>query len=59
MSVTRTGRSQSLEAEALQIAGATNIPWVRNDEAATLMQCAERAAFVSDTHHIILQKVEM
>ena len=50
MRVTRTGRSQRLEAETLQIAGASDIPRVGNDEAAALMQRAKRAAFVGDAH---------
>jgi hypothetical protein len=32
----------------LQHPGATNIPWIRQDEATLLVQRAERAAFVSD-----------
>ena len=42
------GGRQRLEAEALQIARAADVPWIGNDETAALMQRAERAAFVGN-----------
>jgi hypothetical protein len=36
------------KAKVLQHPGATNIPWIRQDEANLLVQRAKRAAFVGD-----------
>src|SRR6185437_10135125 len=46
MRVAGRGRRQRLEAEALQIAGAADIPWVGNDETPALVQFAECLALV-------------
>jgi hypothetical protein len=54
MSVSRTGRGQSLETESLQIAGAADVPRVGNDKTATLMKRAKCPAFVSDAHELPL-----
>src|SRR5262249_52048336 len=50
MRVTRAGCRQRLETQALQIAGCPDVPRVWDDETASLVQCAERAAFFGDTH---------
>jgi hypothetical protein len=48
---------QRLEAEALHVTCAANIPGIGNDEAPALMQCAERAAFFGDTHDFVLHRM--
>jgi len=42
------GGGQRLEADTLQIAGAANIPWIGNYEAAALVQAMKGAAFIGD-----------
>src|SRR4051794_2777220 len=42
---TRAGRSDGLEAEQLERPRAADIPWVRQHEAAALVQLLERGAF--------------
>jgi hypothetical protein len=57
MGIARTRGRQRLEAEALHVACAADIPGIGNDEATALMQRAERAAFVSNTHDFVLRRM--
>jgi hypothetical protein len=53
MCVTRAGCCQRLETQPLQIAGSPDVPWVWDDETASLVKCAECAAFFGNSHGAI------
>jgi hypothetical protein len=57
MGVAGTGRCQCLETESLQVARASDIPRIWNDETAALVQRTECAAFFGGTHEMILSTV--
>src|SRR5882757_8915324 len=44
----RAGGGERLEAEALQVACASHIPWIRNGEASCLVQFVKGAALIGD-----------
>src|SRR5262249_11168036 len=50
MGVSGAGRGQGFESKSLQIAGAADIPWVWDNEAAALVQRSKAVAFFGDAH---------
>src|ERR1700693_2272494 len=56
------GGGERLEAEALQIACASHVPWIGNDEASCLVQFVKGAALVGDAgadvgHALLLESI--
>src|SRR5882757_5175340 len=56
------GGGERLEAEALQVACASHIPWIRNGEASCLVQFVKGAALIGDAgadvgHALLLETI--